>query len=109
MSAYENDLTRLSPAAQAFLRRDHAMFIGGQRVAAKGGKRRDVIDPSTGEAVASVPEADANDVEEAVRAARQAFESGAWPSLKAHQREALMLELARRLQEHGSAIAEVES
>ena len=48
---------------------------------ARGGRRgrTDVIDPSTGQVVTTVAEAGAADVDAAVRAAREAFDSGRGP------------------------------
>src|SRR5690606_27091330 len=51
------------------------MFIGGQWVEARSGKTLPVYDPSTGEEIARVPDAQAEDVDAAVRSARATFES----------------------------------
>ncbi len=45
-----------------------------------GAGRRSIINPATGEVIASVPEQGAEDVDKAVAIARAAFESGPWPS-----------------------------
>ena len=68
----------LGNAASAFLAGQHQLLIGGKWADAKSGKRFDVFDPATGQAIAAVAEADAADVEEAVKAARHAFEEGPW-------------------------------
>ena len=54
----------------------YKMFINGEMVDAMGGKTMQVIDPGTGQAFAEVPLGDERDVDAAVRAAREAFESG---------------------------------
>ncbi|HET7705504.1 MAG TPA: aldehyde dehydrogenase family protein, partial [Thermoanaerobaculia bacterium] len=41
----------------------------------------DVIEPATGERLASVPEAERHDVDRAVVAADRAFRSGDWPKI----------------------------
>jgi phenylacetaldehyde dehydrogenase len=108
MHPLANDLSRLSAAASSFLRRQHRMWIGGQEVEAVSGERRDLIDPSSGEVIASVPQGSEADADAAVRAARAAFE-GPWSRLKPHQREALMLKLADLVEAHTETIAQIES
>jgi acyl-CoA reductase-like NAD-dependent aldehyde dehydrogenase len=58
------------------------MLIGGKWVEAASGKTFDTINPSTGQVLAKVAEADAEDVDRAVAAAHRAFESGPWPKLE---------------------------
>ena len=69
---------RLGSAASSFLAGKHQLLIDGKWVDAKSGKRFDVFDPATGQAIAAVAEAEAADVDEAVKAARRAFDSGPW-------------------------------
>ena len=69
---------RLSSAASTFLAGKHQLLIDGKWCDAKSGKSFDVFDPATGQAIAAVAEADAADIDEAVKAARRAFESGPW-------------------------------
>lgn len=52
-------------------------FVG----AVKTGKTFETIDPRTGEVIARIAEGDKNDVDLAVKAARQAFDQGPWPRL----------------------------
>ena len=49
------------------------MFIGGEWVESGSGDWIDVRSPATGELVGRVPEGTAEDVDRAVRAAREAF------------------------------------
>lgn len=49
--------TRLGNAASAFLAAKHQLLIDGKWVDAKSGKRFDVYDPATGQAIAAVAEA----------------------------------------------------
>src|ERR1700739_4682495 len=67
---------QLGKAAKSFLAGKHQLLIDGKSRDAKSGKRFDVFDPATGQAIAAVAEADAADVDEAVKAARKAFETG---------------------------------
>src|SRR5260370_14641953 len=54
------------------------LLINGQWVSSASGKTFSTINPSTGEVITQVAEADAPDVVKAVSAARAAFETGAW-------------------------------
>jgi betaine-aldehyde dehydrogenase/aminobutyraldehyde dehydrogenase len=51
------------------------MFINGDWSEAASGETTDVINPATEEVIAQVPKGDASDVDKAVAAAREAFES----------------------------------
>ena len=54
------------------------MLVGGDWCDAASGRSIEVRDPATGEAIATVPDGDAADVDAAVRAARAAVESAEW-------------------------------
>ena len=66
----------LAPAATSA-----SLRIGGDARAAADGGLRELVDPATGEPLARVAEATAQDVGDAVAAARRAFEEGAWRHL----------------------------
>src|SRR6516164_3619998 len=100
---------QLGNAAKSFLAGKHQLLIDGKSRDATSGKRFDVVDPATGQAVAAVAEADAADVDEAVRAARKAFESGPWSKTSPQDRSKLMWKLADLLESHADEIAELES
>ena len=55
-------------AAQSFKN-----LIGGEWVDAAGGETMEVLNPATGETIAEVPRASADDVDRAVQAAKQAL------------------------------------
>ncbi len=100
---------RLGNAASSFLAGPHRLLIDGKWVDARSGKRFDVFDPATGQAIAAVAEADALDVDEAVKAARRAFEEGPWSRTSARDRGKLIWRLADLLEQHADEIAEIES
>jgi phenylacetaldehyde dehydrogenase len=85
------------------------LLIDGKWVDAKSGKKFDVFDPATGQAIAAVAEADAADVDEAVKAARRAFESGPWARTSPADRCKLIWKLADLLESHADEIAELEA
>jgi len=54
------------------------LFINGKWVNSISGKTFATLNPSTGQEICQVAEADSADVDLAVKAARKAFESGPW-------------------------------
>ena len=54
------------------------LLINNRWIASESGKTFATINPSTGEEICQIAEADAADVEKAVKAARAAFEHGPW-------------------------------
>ena len=62
---------RLSSSASTFLAGKHQLLIDGKWCDAKSGKSFDVFDPATGQAIAAVAEADAADIDEAVKSKRR--------------------------------------
>ena len=70
------------------------LLIGGKWVNALSGKEFDTINPATEEKITSVQEADAQDADRAVRAAREAFDNGPWPRMSAVERAKVMWRLS---------------
>jgi phenylacetaldehyde dehydrogenase len=100
---------RLSPAARAFVGRPHRLLIDGKLVAAVSGKTFAVYNPATGTLLAQVAEADAADVDLAVKAARRAFDGGPWSKMSPSDRGKLLWKLAGLLEQHSDEFAEIES
>ncbi|MEA2401743.1 MAG: aldehyde dehydrogenase [Thermoleophilaceae bacterium] len=93
---------------QAFLGRDQRLFIDGAFVDSASGGTFGTVDPATGNAITEVAEADAEDIDRAVRAARRAFE-GPWSSLAPSQRGMLLHRLADAIEAHADEFAQIES
>jgi betaine-aldehyde dehydrogenase len=87
----------------------YRMYINGQRVESGSGAWFPVYDPSTEEIMAEVPEADAGDVDRAVKAARTAFDSGPWPEMTAQERGRLLFKLSDRIRKEAPRLAELEA
>lgn len=85
------------------------MYINGEHVSSANGSWFPIYDPSTEEIIAEVPDAGEADVERAARAAREAFEKGAWPETTAQQRGRLLFKLADRIRNETTKLAELES
>src|SRR5688572_30188870 len=86
----------------------YGLFVGGEFVEPKSGKYMATIDPATEEVLAEVPEAGPEDVDLAVTAARDAFDSG-WRTLSGKERAKYLYRIARALQERAREFAVLES
>jgi phenylacetaldehyde dehydrogenase len=96
-------------AAARFLSTPRTMLIGGDWRAAASGDTLDVRDPATGDTITTVPNGGAADVDDAVRAARAAFESAAWGSARPVDRERWLLKLADLVEANATELAELET
>ena len=85
------------------------LLINNRWVDSASGKTFETIDPTTGRAICAVAEADAPDVDRAVKAARAAFNAGKWPSLSAAGRGRLLYKLADLIEAHADELARLES
>src|ERR1700761_640995 len=85
------------------------LFINNQWVEAKSGKTLDVFDPSTGKVIAKVAAADKEDVDEAVKAARAAFDGGEWSRLTPSVRGQLLWKIAELLERDFDAFVRLET
>ena len=82
-------------------------FIGGEWVDAASGETFESIVPATGEALATFPRSGPEDVERAVAAAREAFET--WRLVPAPKRGEILLRFARLLEDEKDELAELMS
>jgi len=97
-------------AALDFLRQSpKKLLINGKWVGSKSGKTFETINPSNEEVLALVAEGDKADVDEAVKAARKAFEEGNWPNMGPHQRAHLMSKVAELIDKYADELAELET
>jgi betaine-aldehyde dehydrogenase len=89
--------------------RTYQMYVNGEWIDSKSNKTFPVYDPSTEEVIAQVPEANADDVNRAVMAAKAAFENGPWASTTAQERGRVLFRLADKIRQNASMLAELES
>ena len=85
----------------------YGLFIGGQFVDARGDSFA-TISPSTEEHITTVGEANAADVDRAVKAARLAFEK-TWSKLSGSERGKYLFRIARIIQERSRELAVAET
>jgi betaine-aldehyde dehydrogenase len=84
------------------------MFIGGEWVDGSDGETQPILNPATGEVIAEVPKASAEDVDRAVAAAKGAFEE-VWFDTTPGERMAMMLKLADAIDEHAEELGRLET
>lgn len=98
----------LLPQTQAFVERAPTMLIGDAWVHAASGATMAVHNPATGAHLADVPKSSAEDVDRAVRAARQAFDDSAWSRMRPRERQNLLWRLADLVERDAPMLAELE-
>lgn len=87
---------------------DYQLFINGAWQPSHSNERIEAIDPATEEVIATVPRGNAADIEDAVAAARAAFD-GPWQRLKPKERARLLYDLARAIEREAEVFAELET
>ncbi|GAV78754.1 Aldedh domain-containing protein, partial [Cephalotus follicularis] len=85
------------------------LLINGQFVDSISGKTFPTLDPRTGDVIAHVAEGDAEDINHAVSAAREAFDEGPWPRMTAYERSLILLRFADLLEKHNDELAALET
>jgi acyl-CoA reductase-like NAD-dependent aldehyde dehydrogenase len=85
-------------------------YIDGKWLDAQDGERFDVLNPATGEVIATAPSSKAADVELAIDAARRAFDEGGWwPGTTARERGRILLNAADIVRRESERLAQMES
>ncbi|CAM4022850.1 aldehyde dehydrogenase family protein [Mesobacillus zeae] len=99
----------MKPLVKKFLGAPIKLFIGGNFVPSVSGKTFKTFNPATEEVLAIVSEGQAEDINLAVKAARQAFKVGPWPRLGAAERARLIYKLADLIEESKEELAQLEA
>lgn len=82
-------------------------YVGGEWVDAVAGGEMDVLNPATGEVIASVPKGTSEDVDRAVAAAKAALPE--WLETTPGERAEMLLALADVIDRHAEELAQLES
>ncbi|GLJ16426.1 hypothetical protein SUGI_0279120 [Cryptomeria japonica] len=85
------------------------LFINGEFVDAISGKTFETYDPRTGDVIARVAEAGKEDVDLAVKAARNAFDNGPWPRMSGYERGRIMSKYADLVEQNMEELAALET
>ncbi|MDR5760356.1 aldehyde dehydrogenase [Caballeronia sp. LZ035] len=88
---------------------DGRALIAGVRCNAASNETFDTLNPSTGKALAAIAKCDAKDVDRAVTAAREAFESGIWSKAAPSHRKAVLQRLAQLIDDNAEELALLEA
>lgn len=83
------------------------LWIDGKFV--DGASERTLINPASGKALAKVAEAGPKQVEEAIKAARRAFDKGPWPRLTAAERAGYLMKIADVIDKNAEELTELET
>ncbi|KAK4430783.1 Aldehyde dehydrogenase family 2 member C4 [Sesamum alatum] len=85
------------------------LFIKGEFVDSVSGKKFETVDPRSGEVIAEIAEGEKEDVDLAVKAAREAFDKGPWPRLPGCERRRIMLKFADLIDENVEELAALDT
>ncbi|MBS1890039.1 MAG: aldehyde dehydrogenase family protein [Actinobacteria bacterium] len=94
---------------QATPKYETRLFIDGEYVHAKTGKKFRVYNPATEEVIAEVEEAGQEDVNCAVEAARRAFDSGEWSKMDAFDRGQIIKKFGDLIEQNIEELALIET
>lgn len=92
-----------SPAVRSF----DQLFIGGRWVDPSSARVIEVVSPTTEEVIATVPDAQDADMDAAVAAAREAFDTGPWPRMTPAQRADALGRIADEIEARADEFAAV--
>lgn len=95
-------------ASHVKLKDRYDLFIGGKFVKPASGKYFDTINPANEEKIAEVAEANAADVDKAVKAARGAYDK-IWKKMPPKERGKYIYRIARMIQERARELAVIET
>lgn len=84
-------------------------YIGGKWTVPDEAKRIEVRNPADGSLLAYVPRGGAAEIDEAVGAARRAFQSDEWQGLPPYKRGRLLFQMAERIRENEAELARLET
>jgi acyl-CoA reductase-like NAD-dependent aldehyde dehydrogenase len=87
---------------------DFKMFIDGEWVASSSNKKIETLNPENNEVWATVPEANEEDVDKAVKAAQKAFEN-TWGNLHPTERGKYLRAIADQLRQNAEHLGRIET
>ena len=99
----------LSQKAKDFLASPKKMLLNGQWVDSASGKTFPVYNPATGEVIAQVAEGDKEDINRAVKIARDTFDNSGWRWMTPSQRGRIIWKIGDLILEHLEEFAELEA
>ncbi len=101
-----------NPRVATFLAEPHGLWIDDEERQASRGtippRVLDVVNPATGEPLATVAAASGSDVDDAVAAARGAVAAGTWARMAPEGREEVLRRLAQLVDDHTEELAQLD-
>src|SRR5581483_8780840 len=102
-------LTSLNESVKRFLSQPKKALIDGKWQEARSGKTFEVLNPANGEVIARVADCEKEDVDQAVRAARRAFDGGPWRSMSPSARGKIIWKIGDLILKNLEDLAQLES
>lgn len=84
-------------------------FINGNWILANNKETREIINPYNQEVIAIVTDSDETDTQEAIKAAREAFDHGEWPKLPNIERGRIVRKIADLIERDAEDLAKLET
>jgi 5-carboxymethyl-2-hydroxymuconic-semialdehyde dehydrogenase len=83
-------------------------YINGQFQPGRAGRSFETLNPATNQPLTTVAEGLAEDIDDAVQAARAAFDQGPWPRMTTAERARFLTRIADAIEAHADEIAQLE-
>lgn len=96
-------------AIKDFLSAPQKLLIDGKRVDASNGETFEVLDPSNNSVLTHAPKGNEEDINRAVKAARNAFDNGPWRKITVSERGKLLWKLADLIEQRTEEFAQLET
>lgn len=95
--------------ARDYMAKPKQLLIGGKWMPSLAGETLESLDPATEEILCHIPAGGKEDVDAAVRAARNAFDSGPWALMSSRARGELLWKLADLIADNAEELAALET
>ena len=97
----------ISEETRIFLESKHLLFINGEWIESTSGETIPIIDPATEEKIAEVQSGTKDDIDLAVKSARDAL-TGEWSKITSHDRAQILHRLSDEIEANFSTLSEIE-
>lgn len=95
--------------AKEWLKQTKRLYINGEWLDSASGETIDTINPSNGKVIGQFQSATKADIDQAVAAARQAFDHGPWSELTRKDRAKTLRKISALIKQHQAELATLES
>lgn len=88
---------------------DLKMYINGEWRDSRNKQKRKIINPANGEIFAEAAEGTVEDTKEAIKVAKETFESGIWSEMPASERASYLFKIADKIDEYSDELVHLET